>query len=79
MVNTERAKLLKAQQWQCAICELYFQEDDLLEVDHVIPTVLGGANGITNKRIYHRHCHDVKTARDAARSAKLKAEGINHN
>jgi RNA-directed DNA polymerase len=79
MVNTERAKLLKAQQWQCTSCELSFQGDDLLEVDHVIPTVLGGTDDLTNKILYHRHCHDVKTARDAARIAKLKAEGINHN
>jgi RNA-directed DNA polymerase len=78
-VHNEKAKLLKAQQWQCARCGLYFREGDLLEVDHIIPTALGGTDDIRNKQVYHRHCHDEKTAEDLAHIATHKAAGIDHN
>jgi RNA-directed DNA polymerase len=77
LLDNERAKLLKAQQWQCPHCGLYFTDGDRLEVDHAIPTALGGKDDITNKSVYHRHCHDEKTARDMALMARRKAEGIN--
>ena len=51
---------------------------DLLEVDHIIPTALGGKDNRGNKWVYHRHCHDEKTAEDMARIATDKAAGINH-
>jgi RNA-directed DNA polymerase len=79
LVNNEKAKLLKMQQWQCPRCGLYFKEGDLLEVDHIIPTALDGKDAISNKWVYHRHCHDEKTAEDLARIAKYKAAGINRN
>jgi RNA-directed DNA polymerase len=75
-VHTERAKLLKRQQWQCPRCGLYFKDGDPLEVDHVVPTALDGKDDISNKWVYHRHCHDEKTAEDMARIAKHKAAGI---
>jgi RNA-directed DNA polymerase len=78
LVNNEKAKLLKRQQWQCPRCGLYFKEEDLLEVDHSIPTALGGKDDLSNKWVYHRHCHDEKTAEDMAQIAKRKAAGINH-
>ena len=77
-VRNEKAKLLKAQQWHCPRCGLYFTDGDLLEVDHIIPTALGGTDDICNKRVYHRHCHGEKTAEDLARIAKHKAAGITH-
>jgi RNA-directed DNA polymerase len=79
LVNNEKAKLLNRQQWQCPRCGLYFRNGDLLEVDHIIPTALDGTDDIRNKWVYHRHCHDEKTAEDMARIAKHKAAGINHN
>lgn len=79
LVNNEKAKLLQVQQWQCPRCGLYFKEEDLLEVDHSIPTALGGKDVRSNKRVYHRHCHDEKTAEDMAHIAKRKAAGISHN
>ncbi len=78
LVTNEKAKLLKIQQWQCPRCGLYFKDGDLLEVDHSIPTALGGKNDLSNKWVFHRHCHDEKTAEDMAYMAKRKAEGINH-
>jgi RNA-directed DNA polymerase len=79
LVNNEKAKLLHRQQWQCPQCGLYFKEGDLLETDHDIPTILGGSEDVSNKFVYHRHCHDEKTARDLALIARHKAAGINHN
>jgi RNA-directed DNA polymerase len=78
LVNNEKAKLLKIQRWQCPRCGLYFKDGDLLEVDHSIPTALGGKDAISNKWVYHRHCHDEKTAEDMARIAGYKAAGIIH-
>src|SRR5205823_11873436 len=66
LVNSEKAKLLKIQQWQCPRCGLYFKEGDVLETDHDIPTALGGSKDISNKSVYHRHCHDEKTTGDMA-------------
>lgn len=79
LVNNEKAKLLKRQHWQCPRCGLYLREEDLLEVDHVIPTALGGKDDISNKWVYHRHCHDEKTAEDMVHIATYKAAGITHN
>jgi len=78
LVNNEKAKLLKIQQWQCPRCGLYFQDGDLLEVDHSIPTALGGRDDISNKWVYHKHCHDEKTAEDMAHIARHKAAGVVH-
>jgi RNA-directed DNA polymerase len=78
LVKNEKAKLLQKQRWQCPHCGLYFKEGDVLEIDHDIPIALGG-KGISTKYVYHRHCHDEKTARDMVLIAKHRAAGINHN
>src|SRR5216684_3868312 len=79
LVKSEKAKLLALQKGQCPRCGLYFQDGDILETDHIIPTALGGKDDRNNKWVYHRHCHDEKTAEDLARIAQHKAAGINHN
>jgi RNA-directed DNA polymerase len=78
LMKNEKAKLLALQKGQCPRCGLYFQEGDILETDHIIPLALGGRNDINNKWVYHRHCHDEKTAEDMARIARYKASGINN-
>jgi RNA-directed DNA polymerase len=78
LVSNEKAKLLKTQRWQCPRCGLSFKEGDLLEVDHSIPTALGAKDNLNNKWVYHRHCHDEKTAEDMVLIAKHKAAGISH-
>lgn len=64
LVPTRVAKLLKEQQGKCAHCGLYFREDDLIEVDHIIPKSEGGKDRYDNLQALHRHCHDSKTASD---------------
>ena len=64
---TERvATLLKKQKGKCTHCELYFREEDVLEVDHIIPKTLGGKDQYNNLQMLHRHCHDSKTAGDGS-------------
>ncbi|MFK0730233.1 MAG: group II intron reverse transcriptase/maturase [Gloeotrichia echinulata HAB0833] len=63
---TRVAKLLKEQKGKCPHCGLYFREDDLMEVDHIIPTSLGGKDTYSNLQLLHRHCHDSKTANDGS-------------
>ena len=64
LVPTRVTKLLKEQKGKCAHCGLYFREDDLIEVDHIIPTSVGGKDRYGNLQALHRHCHDSKTAND---------------
>ncbi|OUL28500.1 reverse transcriptase domain-containing protein, partial [Nostoc sp. 106C] len=61
---TRISKLLRVQKGKCSYCELYFKDGDLLEIDHIIPSSQGGKNGYDNWQLLHRHCHDVKTAKD---------------
>jgi RNA-directed DNA polymerase len=78
LMRSEKAKLLALQKGQCPRCGLYFRDEDTLEIDHSIPTALGGKDDLSNKWVYHRHCHDEKTAEDLARIAKHKAAGIHY-
>jgi RNA-directed DNA polymerase len=63
-VSTEVATLLKKQQGKCQWCKAYFGEEDLMEVDHIIPHEYGGGHEYANKQLLHRHCHDTKSAQD---------------
>jgi RNA-directed DNA polymerase len=61
----EKAYLLKKQKGRCTYCRLHFRDGDLLETDHIIPKSKGGKDNRDNKQLLHRHCHDLKTAKDA--------------
>lgn len=61
-----RATLLKRQEGKCAHCNLFFKENDVIELDHIQPTSLGGKNRYENLQLLHRHCHDVKTRTDGS-------------
>jgi len=64
---TERvATLLKKQKGKCTHCGLYFREEDVLEIDHITPKILGGKDEYRNLQILHKHCHDAKTAGDGS-------------
>ncbi len=63
-------KLLKAQKGKCAYCNLYFREEDVMEVDHRIPKSKGGKDSYSNWDLLHRHCHDTKTASDGSLGKK---------
>lgn len=65
--NKRISLLLKKQEGKCSHCGLYFKEDDLMEIDHIIPRSQGGKDEYKNIQLLHRHCHDEKTAIDKAR------------
>jgi RNA-directed DNA polymerase len=71
-VSTRMATLLKKQKGKCNYCGLYFKDGDLVEIDHVIPKILGGKNDISNLQALHRHCHDKKTATDESLKSRQK-------
>ena len=58
------ASLLKRQKGKCAHCGLWFNEEDAIELDHIIPKAIGGRNEDKNWQLLHRHCHDEKTKHD---------------
>ena len=43
----------------------------------ILAVALGGTDSLANKWVYHRHCHDEKTAEDLARLKERKAAGVN--
>ena len=53
-----------------------FKDGDLLEIDHVLSTAMGGKDTLGNKMVYHRHCHDVKTAEDLIHKREFKAAKV---
>jgi RNA-directed DNA polymerase len=55
------AKLLKQQKGKCQHCRLLFRNEDVMEVDHIIPRAIGGKDDYKNLQLLHRHCHDVKS------------------
>ena len=64
------AVLLQRQRGICTHCGLYFRNEDLLEIDHIIPTLLGGKDAYSNWQLLHRHCHDEKTIGDGSSTVK---------
>jgi RNA-directed DNA polymerase len=70
-VSTRVATLLKRQKGICAHCDNYFTDGDSIEVDHLVPTSIGGRNSYDNWQLLHRHCHDKKTALDGSLGKKL--------
>ncbi|NJO98326.1 MAG: HNH endonuclease [Pleurocapsa sp. CRU_1_2] len=63
-VSRTEAFLLKRQKGRCSLCNLFFKQGDLLEIDHIRPRSQGGDYSISNQQLLHRHCHDLKTAQD---------------
>lgn len=61
-----RATLLKKQKGKCTHCNLLFKENDVIELDHIQPSSLGGKSGYENLQLLHRHCHDEKTRTDGS-------------
>ena len=72
------SKLLKRQKGKCARCGFYFDENSILEVDHIIPKAEGGKDQYSNYQLLHRHCHHQKTAEDRQRQIEHK-ENKSHN
>ncbi|MDF0556046.1 group II intron reverse transcriptase/maturase [Kamptonema sp. UHCC 0994] len=68
------ASLIKKQKGICSHCDLYFTSTDIVEVDHIKPTSLGGKDTYDNLQLLHRHCHDAKTATDGSIRSKEGAK-----
>ena len=62
--------LLKKQKGKCTHCEMFFRENDVMEVDHTTPKSKGGKDEYKNLQLLHRHCHDTKTANDGSPGTK---------
>ena len=58
------ARMLNKQNGKCNWCGLPFQEDDVIEDDHIIAKKAGGNNSLKNRQLLHKHCHDEKTRDD---------------
>ena len=58
--------LIKKQKGICSHCGLYFTSTDIVEVDHIKPTSLGGKDTYDNLQLLHKHCHNTKTASDGS-------------
>jgi RNA-directed DNA polymerase len=61
---TRVVNLLKRQDGKCASCGLVFTMEDWTEVDHLVPTSMGGRDCYANWQLLHAHCHHQKTAQD---------------
>ncbi len=70
-IGSTRGKVLQRQQGKCKWCGLRFQDGDIIELDHSIPTSLGGKHEIGNLMALHLHCHDQRHAHSV--------RGINEN
>lgn len=59
--NARQSALLIKQNGRCKYCRQFFDENDVLEVDHISPRSSGGSDSSSNLQLLHRHCHDRKT------------------
>ncbi len=75
-VPVKVATLLKRQKGKCAHCGIYFKDEDVLEVDHIVPKSKGGKNKYDNWQLLHRHCHDTKTANDGSLGNKSNCNSV---
>jgi RNA-directed DNA polymerase len=75
-VPSKISKLLKKQKGKCAHCGLFFREEDIVEMDHIIPKSKGGKDTYKNLQLLHRHCHDVKTASDGSLGTHDKSQTV---
>lgn len=64
MLNKRVKTLLQKQKGKCKLCNLRFMDEDIMEVDHIIPKLKKGKDEYKNLQLLHRHCHDKKTATD---------------
>jgi len=66
-VSTRVIKLLKKQGGKCKRCGLTFRDGDKWEVDHALPTSLGGKDWYTNLQLLHDYCHHAKSETDGSK------------
>lgn len=60
-LKTKRKTVLMLEQkGKCAICNVTFKPEDIIEIDHIIPRAKRGKHNVTNLQLVHAHCHDYK-------------------
>ena len=59
------------QQFRCAICNRLF-DDQLWDLDHIVPLFRGGTNDLSNIRALCRACHMQVSATQRAHSSALR-------
>lgn len=59
-MSASQAALLKQQKGRCNLCGTMFNNEDILETDHIIPLSQGGRRNYQNIQLLHRHCHHQK-------------------
>ena len=69
-----KAVLLRKQKGKCNWCGLYFRNSDILEIDHILATALGGKSEFDNYQLLHGgKCHDEKSAIDNLKIREKRA------
>jgi 5-methylcytosine-specific restriction enzyme A len=77
--KAQRATLYEAHEGLCHICgNLIDLDADRMEVEHLIPLALGGADEWANIRPAHATCHAAKTKSDVTSIAKAKRVHLKH-
>jgi 5-methylcytosine-specific restriction enzyme A len=76
--DTARVALFLRHDGICHICGSRIIVGERWEVEHVLPLAQGGEDDDTNTRPAHAKCHRVKTAKDAADTAKAKRREARH-
>jgi RNA-directed DNA polymerase len=67
ILSSTLARLLQRDHGKCRWCERTFKDGDLIEIDHITPKSEGGGEELSNKFAVHRHCHDQRHAKKAAK------------
>lgn len=80
LTKSQRLDVHAANSGRCHICNLVINlARERMEVEHVIPIGLGGADDTTNWRPAHVACHARKTKADVATIAKAKRVKAKHD
>jgi RNA-directed DNA polymerase len=66
LATREEGKLLQRQRGRCLKGGLLFMEQDVSELDHIIPREWGGSDLLLNKQLLHGHCHDQQHGQQAS-------------
>lgn len=66
--SIRQQKLLKEQDFKCALCGQIFNSFDRLKIDHIQPVSKGGIDDFYNLQIVHRECHVKKTQTDLSKT-----------
>lgn len=77
-LNQKKIYLLTRQKFRCPLCGSLLKEGDIVEVDHIKPLALGGAERYANLQAVHDYCHHTKSTQDMKdiRLKKRNSKGV---